>query len=143
VPEESLTPDLVELVRRFNDAWIGRDVDALLSLLAQEVIYRPITTWPEPQERRGGGEVLDFFIPDSLEVWTEDFTSELRTTREYGKAVIALLRFSGHAMASGVEIGGGVFRVFRFRDAQIARIEDFTDRDEACAAAERLAEERE
>ena len=52
MPEESTTPDPVELVRRFNDAWNRRDVDAFLSLLAPEVVYRPITTWPEPQERR-------------------------------------------------------------------------------------------
>jgi ketosteroid isomerase-like protein len=142
MPAESTTPDPVELVRRFNDAWNRRDVDAFLSLVVPDVVYRPITTWPEPQERRGSDEVRRFFIHDSLDAWTEDFTSEPRTIREHGTAVIALLRFSGHAMASGIEIGGGVFRVFRFRDGQIAWIEDFTDRDEARAAAERLAEER-
>jgi ketosteroid isomerase-like protein len=37
--EESTTPDLVELVRRFNDAWNRRDVDAFLSLVAANVVY--------------------------------------------------------------------------------------------------------
>ncbi len=142
VPEESTTPDLADLVRRFNDAWNRRDVDAFLSLLAPEVVYRPITTWPEPQERRGSDEVRHFFIPDSPEVWTADFTSKPETIREHGNAVIALFRFTGHARATGVEIGGGVFRVFWFRVGQIAQIEDFTHRAEALAAAERPAEER-
>jgi ketosteroid isomerase-like protein len=57
--------------------------------------------------------------------------------------VIALLRFTGHARASGVEVAGGTVEVFRFRDGKIASVEDFTDHAEALAAAERLAEERE
>jgi ketosteroid isomerase-like protein len=142
MPEESMTPDLVALVERFNDAWNRQDVDAFLSVVAPDVVYRPITTWPEPHERRGNNEVRRFFIPDSLEVWTDDFTSKPETIREHGNAVIALFRFTGHARASGVEIGGGVFRVFWFRVGQIAQIEDFTDRAEALAAAERPAEER-
>jgi ketosteroid isomerase-like protein len=136
VSEESTTPDLVELVERFNDAWNRQDVDAFLSVVTLDVVYRPITTWPEPQERRGSDEVRRFFIHDPLDAWTDDFTSKPETIREHGNAVIALLRFTGHARASGVEIGGGVFRVFRSRDGQIAQIEDFTDRAEARAAAE-------
>jgi ketosteroid isomerase-like protein len=139
--EESTTHDLVALVERFNDAWNRQDVEAFLSVVAPDVVYRPITTWPEPQERRGSDEVRRFFIPDSLDVWTDDFTGKPETIREHANAVIALLRFTGHARASGVEIGGGVFRVFRCRDGQITQIEDFTDLDEARAAAERLAEE--
>ncbi len=74
--EEYASPDRVELVRRFGEAWRQRDSDA----------------------------------------------------------VLALLRFSGHARASGVEMTGGMFEVFRFQADQIARIEDFTDRAEALKA---------
>jgi ketosteroid isomerase-like protein len=49
--------------------------------------------------------------------------------------VIALLRFTGHAKASGVEVAGGIFEVYRFRDGKIASVEDFTDRAEALKAA--------
>jgi ketosteroid isomerase-like protein len=141
--EESTTPDPLECVQRFSDAWNRRDVDAFLSLLAPDVVYRPITTWPEPQERRGRDDVRSFFIDDSQDAWTDDFTSKPEAIRMHGDAVIALLRFTGHARASGVEIGGGVFQVYRFRHGQIAQIEDFTDLAEARASAERLAEERE
>ena len=140
--EESADPDWVELVHRFNDAWNRRDVDAFLSVVAPDVVYRPIVTWPEPHERRGCDEVRRFFIHDSQDAWTDDFTSKAETIREYGNAVIALFRFTGHARASGIQIGGGVFRVYSFRDGQIVQIEDFTDRVEARAAAERLAKER-
>jgi ketosteroid isomerase-like protein len=47
----------------------------------------------------------------------------------------ALVRFSGHARASGMQIRGGVFQVFRFRNGLIARIEGFIDRAEPLKAA--------
>jgi ketosteroid isomerase-like protein len=134
VSQENANPDLVELVRRFNDAWNRQDVDAFVSVVAPDVVYRPIVTWPEPQERRGSDEVCRFFIADFADTWTRDFTSRPETIREHGDGVIALLRFTGHARASGVEIGGGVFQVYRFRDGRIAQIEDFTDRAEALKA---------
>lgn len=49
--------------------------------------------------------------------------------------MIALIRFKGHSKASGIEVAGGVFEVFRFREGKIQRIEDFTDRAEALEAA--------
>jgi ketosteroid isomerase-like protein len=48
---------------------------------------------------------------------------------------IALVRLGGHARASGMEIRGAVFQVFRFRNGLIARIEGFTDRATALKAA--------
>ena len=68
------------------------------------------------------------------EVWADDHTTQAESIREYGDAVIALLRFMGHARASGVEVAGGTFEVFRFRDGKIASVEDFTDRAEALNA---------
>jgi len=67
--------------------------------------------------------------------WADDFTSQAESIREYGDVVIALIRFKGHSKASGIEVSGGVFQVFRFREGKIKRIEDFTDRAEALKAA--------
>ena len=53
MPEESTTPDLVEIVRRANDAWNRRDVDAWLGLLSPDIVLRPISTFTDSQERRG------------------------------------------------------------------------------------------
>src|SRR5438128_2016183 len=83
--EESTPPGLVKLVRRLNDAWNRRDVDAFLSVVAPDVVYRPITTWPEPQER---DEVRRFFIADSVDAWTDDFTSKPETIRVHGNSAI-------------------------------------------------------
>jgi ketosteroid isomerase-like protein len=142
VSQESTTPDLVELVRRFFEAWSQRDADTALGLVAPDVVYRPIQTFPDSQERRGVDEFRSFWV-QWWDAWADDANWQLDTVRAHGDALVALLRFSGHARASGAETVGGVFEVLRFRDGRISQIEDFTNKEDAIAAAERLAEERE
>ena len=74
------------------------------------------------------------FMAEWREAWADDFAMHPETIREYGDAVLALSRFTGHAKASGIEISGGLFTVYRFRDGRIAQIEDFTDRAQALKA---------
>jgi ketosteroid isomerase-like protein len=134
VPEQSTTPDLAELVRRANDAFNARDVDAWFSFFSPDVVYRPVPTFTDSQERRGL-DAMRRFMAEWHDAWADDYTTRAESIREYGGVVVALLRFRGHARASGVEIAGGIFEVCRFRDGKIASVEDFTDRAEALKAA--------
>jgi ketosteroid isomerase-like protein len=96
----------VELARRFIEAFGRGDVNAVLSLLSPDVVYRPITTFTDARERRG----LDGFrrfMDEFGEAWRDDFAVQPETIREYGDALIALTRFTGHARTSGIEISGG------------------------------------
>jgi ketosteroid isomerase-like protein len=132
--EESTTPDLVELVRRSNDAFNRRDGDAWLSLFSPDIVYRPVSTFTDSQERRGIG-AMRRFMDEFFDAWDDDFTCLAESIRDYGDVVIAVVRLAGHAKASRVEVAGGIFQVFRFREGQIVRTEDFTDRAEALKAA--------
>jgi ketosteroid isomerase-like protein len=135
--EEDATPDVVEIVRRVGAVmWNGGDFGEAASLVAPNMVYRPITTWAENEERRGIDQFRQF-TEEFLEAWADDAKWRFDTIRPYGDAVIALSKFSGHARASGIEITGGVFGVFRFRDGKITHIEDFTSREDAIRAAER------
>jgi ketosteroid isomerase-like protein len=125
----------IELVRRFNEAIVARDPDAF-ALLTADFVYRPIATFADIEERRGPDQFQRFML-DWWDLWQEGANWRLETIRAYGDAVVALLRFSGRARASGVETLGGVFQVFRFRDGRIEAIEDYTDSQDAIAAAER------
>jgi ketosteroid isomerase-like protein len=142
--EQSTTPDLdlVELVRRLNAASARRDHDMLLELLTPDVVFRPIATFAEFKECRGREEYRRF-VEGWGEAWTGNSGWSVDTIRVHGDAVVALGRFSGRAKASGADVSGGVFVVYRFRDGQIASMENFTDRDAAVRAAEEreLAEE--
>ena len=97
-------------------------------------MFRPVTTFTDSQERRGLG-AMRRWMEEWHDAWADDFTSQAESIREYGDVVIALIRFKGHSKASGIEVAGGVFQVFRFREGKIKRIEDFTDRAEALKAA--------
>jgi ketosteroid isomerase-like protein len=135
MPEEPTTPDLVELVRRVNEAANRREYDVLASLVTPDVVYRPIAAWAESEQCLGDVEFRRFF-ERFWDAWADDASWHLDTVRVYGDAVIALARFSGHARASGIEVSGGVFGLYRFRDGKVASLEDFTDRDDAVRAAE-------
>jgi ketosteroid isomerase-like protein len=134
MPEESTTPDPVELVQRFGEALAQRDADAAMSLLAPDFVHRPIATFTDSHER--GVDEFRRFLIDWWDTWAEDANWRLDTVRVYGEAVVALFRFSGRARASGAETTGGMFDVFRFRDGRIRQIEDFTNSSDAIAAAE-------
>ena len=135
MPEESTTPDRVELVRRVNEAWNSRDFEAMSVLFSSDVVYRPIAVFTEAEECRGFDECRRFF-EGFFEAWADDFRLSLDTIRLYGDAVVARCVFTGHARSSGVEISERIFEVSWFRDGQITRLEDFTDRNEAVRAAE-------
>jgi ketosteroid isomerase-like protein len=135
MPEDSTSADLSELVRRFAEAYNRSDFDALSSLLSPDVVYRPLATFTETQECRGLDECRRFF-EGFLEVWADDFAARVDTTRVYGDTVIARVAFTGHARASGVEVSGRTFSMFRFHDCLLTRIEDFVDRDDALKALE-------
>jgi ketosteroid isomerase-like protein len=132
--DESATPNVVELVRRVNEAWSRRDVDGWSGVISPDIVYRPVPTFTDSQERRGLAAIRRF-MEEWHDAWAADYTTQTESIREYGDAVIALIRFSGHARASGIEIRGGLFQVFRFRDGLIVRLEEFTDRAEALRAA--------
>jgi len=132
--EQGATPDIVELVRQSYDAYNRRDVDAWLSLLSPDIVYRPVPTFTDSQERRGH-DAMRRFIHEFFDAWANDACWHIDTARVYGDAVVVLLRFTGHAKASGAEVSGAIFEIVRFRDGKITRIEDFTDRADALKAA--------
>jgi len=132
--EESTTPDLMEVVRRANDAFNRRDVDAWTSFLSPDIVFRPVPRFPESQERQGLG-AMRRWMEEWYDAWADDLTSQTESIREYGDVVIALLKFTAHTKASGVEVAGGIFEVCQFREGKISSVEDFTDHAEALKAA--------
>jgi ketosteroid isomerase-like protein len=132
--DEPATRDLAALARQAYDAYNRRDFDELVRMYSSDIVYRPIANFTDNRERRGRADVLRFF-EEFMEAWAEDFTTNLDTLRVYGDFVVARVVFRGHAAASGVEITERMFILSRFRDGQIVRIEDFTNRDDALRAA--------
>jgi uncharacterized protein (TIGR02246 family) len=138
MPEKSTTPDLAELTRQMVDAANARDIDAVISLYAPDVVF----------EMRGmvgvleGRAAIRRFLEDWLGAYDE-FELEAEERRGLGSGVtfgVAVQR--GQAPRQHGLGSDPVWIVSTWLDGLIQRTAAYGDIDEARAAAERLAEER-
>jgi ketosteroid isomerase-like protein len=136
MPDESTTPDLVELVRRSIEA---ESAEVAVSF------YAPETVWDASPWGMGVFEgkaaVRDFF-----EDWAASYTDmewEAEEIRDLGNAVtFAVIVQQGRVVGSSSSVQLRYGSVAEWRDGLILRNTTYTDIDDARAAAERLAEER-
>ncbi len=139
MPEESTTPDLVELSLRFVDAWNRRDIEAAVTLLAPEATWNAAGVG---EVRLQGRAAIRTFIEDWLRPY-EEFTVEVEQVRDLGNGVAFTV-----VASKGRLVGGSGFLEMPFGIAgvsdgdRIMSAATYLDIDEGRAAAERLAEER-
>jgi ketosteroid isomerase-like protein len=141
VSGESTTPDLRELGRRVRAAVNRRDLDAAVAMFAPDAIF----------DSGSAGGLIGVFegrdaIRGVLEEWIEaygDYEQVLEEFSDLGNGVTLNVQ-----LARGRPAGGSGFVELRFASVSIwhngliERLASYTDRDQARAAAERLAEER-
>jgi ketosteroid isomerase-like protein len=141
VPEESTTPDLVELSERFFDAANRRDLEARLSFFAPDAVWDLSAMGVGTFEGRAA-------IRRFLEDWRGGY-EELRYTLEevvdLGNGVVLAVTRQDALPAGGT--GGEPLRemwiyVFVWVEGMVARVIPHGDLDQAREAAKRLAKER-
>jgi ketosteroid isomerase-like protein len=136
MPDESTTPDLVELTRRAYEAAGRREFDAMMG------VFGPNAVWEGALGTFEGRAAIRGFLED----WSgafEQFEVELEQALDLGNGVTFATvsqggrppGVSGHMQMRYAVVGVWV-------DGMIARVMSYTDIDEARVAAERLAEER-
>jgi ketosteroid isomerase-like protein len=138
--EESTTPDLVELLRRAFELGNRRDFDALVDL------WHPDYVWDLSPMGMGiyeGSEAIRGFFEDWLGSYDE-FEAVPEETHELGNGVVfAVIVQKARLVGSSGHVEFHYAAVAVFDDAGLAvRTINYTDIDEARAAAERLAQER-
>jgi ketosteroid isomerase-like protein len=140
MPEESTTPDLVELTRRTFDAYNQRDFDAIIRVVAPDAVYEAVslgTTFEGVAAIRG-------FLEDWLGGY-EEFEMDPEEIVDLGNGVwFVVTRLTGRPVGS---LGSTLSRrrplAFVWVEGMIARVTAYADSvDEGRASAERLAEER-
>jgi ketosteroid isomerase-like protein len=138
MPEESTTPDLVELSRRLLEAGNRRDFDAVMSF------YAPDAVW----EGRASGMTFEgrTAIRGFWEDWFASY-EELRLEQEEDLAlgngvVFAVIMQMARLVGSSGYVRYRHALVAIWVEGLIERVTLYPDIDEAHAAAERLAEER-
>ena len=137
--EESTTPDLVELVRRRVDAVDRRDLDAMTSFFAPDAVY---DSSPMGFEVYEGREAIRRFFED----WWDSYEASEANAEEIldlGNGVtLTVLIFKARPAGSSGDVRLRYAAINVWEGSAVVRETNYTDIDEARAAAERLAESR-
>jgi ketosteroid isomerase-like protein len=139
MPEESTTPDLMELQNRFTEAAHRRDLDAIMAFYAPDAVYdmSPMGMGVFEGQAAARGFLEDWFAS------YEEYEFEAEEILDLGNGVVfRVLIQKGRPVGSSGEVELRYAAVAVWEDGKIARMTNYTDIDEARAVAERLAKER-
>jgi ketosteroid isomerase-like protein len=141
MPEESATHDLANRWRECADAHVRRDFDAMVSFFAPDAVWDASSAGIGRFE--GAAAIRSF-----LEEWIasfEEYEYNQEESHDLGNGVVFVVAtFGGRpAGSSGGMMQEQVGYAVTWKDGLIARVVGRADIDEARAATERLAEERE
>jgi ketosteroid isomerase-like protein len=138
MPEESTTPDQVELVRRSIATFDRRDWDAAVAYSTPDGI------WDSPQGLgvTAGRDAIRSLFQDRRPAF-EHFEQELVEFCDLCNDVtFCVVLQRGQPRGSSGMVALRIAMVFSWRDGLAERVTVYADIDEARAAAERLSEER-
>jgi ketosteroid isomerase-like protein len=120
-----MSQESVEIVRRFLDA----DVDEALTYADPGIVWNPIEELPTQ-----GHDA----VRASLARWKAEWDDYELTAEEFedrGDRVVVTVRLRGRGRGSGVDIDARFYDAYTLRDGKIVRMDQFTERSEALAAA--------
>jgi ketosteroid isomerase-like protein len=138
MPEESTTPDLVQVVTGLFEAADRGDWEAVVRPYAADAVW----------ESEDGMMSADgaHAVRALWEEWAgtfEDFRIEVESVVDLGGGVVhAVYRQQGRMTGSSALLTARGVLVYEWRDGTILRVFAWADTDETRASAERLAEER-
>jgi ketosteroid isomerase-like protein len=139
MPDESTTPDLVEITLGIFEAmdrdW---DIDAVAAHWSPDVVWETLGGTGTYE----GAAAVRLFMEGWWSTW-EDHRHHVEEIRDLGHGVVyVVVREEGHLVGSSAAVEQRAVGVFVWVDGRVARIVSYLDIDEGRAAAERLAEER-
>jgi ketosteroid isomerase-like protein len=135
--QESTTPDLVELVRKQLEALDRRDLDGVMNSVAEDsVLEGRVENFLE------GRAAIRRFLEDWFRAW-EELDFELEEVSDLGGGVVfAVVIQDGRPVGGDGRVRQREGWVYLWVGGSIARLTT-SEVDQARAAAERLAEQRE
>jgi ketosteroid isomerase-like protein len=135
--QESTTPDLVELVRKQLEALDRRDLDGVMNSVAEDTVLEGrVENFVE------GRAAIRRFLEDWFRAW-EELDFELEEVSDLGGGVVfAVVIQDGRPVGGDGRVRQREGWVYLWVGGSIARLTT-SEVDQARAAAERLAEQRE
>ena len=111
------------------------DLDTWLEYFTDDVDYRAVEGAPDDHGPMHGKDALRAYVEDWRETF-DDFRTEPTELIEAGEdRMIAVMRISGRAKLSGVEVDLTFAVVYTLRDGRVARGREYWTRDQALEAA--------
>jgi ketosteroid isomerase-like protein len=139
MPEESTTPDLVELGRRSIEAGNSGNIDAMLGFFAPDAVW---DLSPVGMGTFEGHDAIRGFVEDWLGAY-EELDMKAEEIHDLGNGVAwAVIALNGRPVGSSGYVQLRYAAVTIWTDGLGERTTNYLDIDEARAAAERLADER-
>ena len=137
MPGESTTPDLAERFERYVEALNARDFDLVESFYAPDALfYGRAVSFLE------GREAIRSFIAGWFGMY-EEYAFEIEEFRDLGNGVaLSVISQRGRLVGTDAWVHDRFAIAFTWADGLIEKLSNFTDADDALAAAERLAEAR-
>jgi len=139
MPEESSTPDLIDVLRRLDEAMNRGDIDAVMAF------YAPDAVWDMSEGGLGAFEGVAA-IRTFFGEWASNYEEIAFDTREIrylgGGVSLSVVDQRARPRGSKGQVAFRFAAVTVWAEGLILRSTGYNDIDEARAAAERLAEER-
>ncbi len=135
-----MSGDADGLVRRLLEAFNRRDVDAVLCLLHEDVVFEPVSgvllNFGQPYLGHAG---VRLYFEHVAEHWRELQVTPFQI-RAAGAAVVALGQTSGVGPGGALDAAPTTW-VFKFRNGLVAQIQIFSDERLARRALSRIEEQ--
>jgi ketosteroid isomerase-like protein len=126
--------DNVEIIQQFLGATTRKDVDGMVALVHDDLVFVPITAAMEGRTYAGHAGVRQFM--EDLDAYWEFFDTIQEEWHDLGDRVVALGSWHARGRASGVEIHGQpAVWLAHIREGKIARWRTYTDVAEGLQAA--------
>jgi ketosteroid isomerase-like protein len=123
----------VEIIRRALPEAAPANVEALFSILDEDVEWDYVGAFPEVQTAHGPAEVREF-----LRGWSEafdDFGFQGEEAVDAGDSVAVLVRQWGRGKETGAEVENRIWQLFTFRNGKVVHCRGYDNKAEALEAA--------
>jgi ketosteroid isomerase-like protein len=128
-----MSQENVEILRRALPDSAPGNVEALFSILDENVAWDYVGAFPEIRTAHGPAEVREF-----LRGWSEafdDFGFQAEEAIAAGDSVVVLVRQWGRGKETGADVESRDWQVFTFRDAKVVHCRGYDNKSEVLEAA--------
>ena len=129
-----MSQENVERARAFFAAYNARDVEGVIALLHPDATVTTLSQHGGLPARRWEADQIRRYFEELEQVWVE-VRAEIEDYRVQGEYVVALGRICATGRSSGLALDSPLATTFRITGSQIARVDSFSDWNEALEAA--------